>query len=73
MAPPLQTIPLSVPKSMLMDGTMFYIWEVQILNMFGDNRTKSDPSITMNIQHVHLLNIKTKNIQHVFFVEQKNM
>lgn len=62
MALPSQTTLLLMHESMPMDGIVFYVWEVQILNLLGNNRTKNDPSITKNIQHVHLLNMETKNI-----------
>lgn len=37
----IKIVPPLAPKSMLVDSTMFYVWEVQILNLLDDNITKN--------------------------------
>ncbi len=56
----IEIVPPLAPKSMLVDSTMFYVWEVQILNLLGDNITKINSSIIKNmtcfVEHENMTN-----------------
>jgi hypothetical protein len=44
-----ENIPPSTLESMPMDSTMFYVWEVQISNLLGNNKTKINSNRTKNM------------------------